>query len=246
MNIKKFVNSDFGNLTTLKSEKTGKIMFLAKEVAEQWGHTNLTQALNRIVSDKDKILVKKKDYPEFMQELVLNKMLSTKAQSVWLINESALYALTLSSNLDKAQPFKDWVTQEVLPSIREKGSYSFDSVSIKELSQQTIREVQVDNSKKVNSLNYTKGGVPSIIDYNRSNCKQVTGLEPSQIKKIAKQKNKSAKEILRETNPELAATMSLNDHFVNNGAKLEQLVNLDKSAITLFKEIGKLGFTITE
>lgn len=246
MEIKKFVNSDFGSLTTLKSEKTGKIMFIGKEVAEQWGHTNLRQATIRLLNKDEKLLVKKRDFPDFFNQLVCNNLLHTKVNSILLVSESGLYKLCLASNLDKAQPFKDWVTQEVLPSIREKGSYSFDSVSIKELSKQTIREIQVDNSKKVNSLNYTKGGVPSIIDYNRSNCKQVTGLEPSQIKKIAKQKNKSAKEILRETNPELAATMSLNDHFVNNGAKLEQLVNLDKSAITLFKEIGKLGFTITE
>ena len=247
MLISKHSNSDFGNLTTLKSEKTGKIMFLAKEVAKQWGHTNLTQALSRIVSESEKLLIKKKDYPEFMEELYLNNLLSTKAQSVWLITESALYALTLASNLEKAQPFRDWVTKEVLPSIREKGSYSLGQISSKEIASQTIREVQVTNSKKINARNYEINGVGEIINYNRENCKQVTGMEPNQIKKIAGVKSKSAKEILRQSNPELAATMSLNDHFVlDKGAKLEELKKLDEAAVKLFKEISKLGFKLVD
>lgn len=222
-------------------------MFLAKEVAKQWGHTNLTQALNRVVSKSEKLLIKKGDYPEFMEQLYLNNLLSRKVQSVWLITEPALYELTLASNLEKAKPFRDWVTREVLPSIRETGSYSLNQISSKEIASQTMREVQIDNSKRVNSLNYEKQGVPAIINYNKENCKQVTGMEPNQIRAIHGKKGKSAKEILRQTNPELASTMSLNDHFVlEKGAKLEQLKKLDEAAVILFKEITKLGFKLVD
>lgn len=247
MDIKKHSSNDFGNLTTIKSPKTGKIMFLAKEVAEQWGHTNLTQSLSRVVSDSEKILIKKSKFPDFMKELVLNKLLSTKAQTVWLISESALYSLVLASNLEKAKPFRDWVTKDVLPSIRENGTFSISSVKAKEISNQLIREVQLNNSKSINRKNYEESGVAAIINYNKANCKQVTGLEPNQIKKIAGTKSKSAKEVLRETNPEFAATMSLNDHFVlEKGAQLEQLKRLDEAAISLFKEVNKLGFKIID
>lgn len=247
MIVQKHSNSDFGNLTTLKSEKTGKIMFIAKEVAAQWGHTNLTQSLSRIVSKSEKLLIKRKDYPEFMEELHLNNLLSRNVQSVWLITESALYSLTLASNLEKAQPFKDWVTKEVLPSIREKGSYSLSGMNVKDLGQQTIREVQVTNSKQINSKNYNEKGVGAVIDYNRENCKQVTGLEPNQIKKHYGYKSKSAKEILRKERPELAATMSLNDHLVTDkGAELKQLKALDEAAVKLFKEFTKLGFRLID
>lgn len=244
--IKQFENSDFGSLTTLKSKQSGKVMFLAKEVAEVWGHTNLTQALSRIVANSEKILIKKKSYPEFMKELVTNNLLSTKAQTVWLITEPALYQLALTSNLEKAKPFRDWVTREVLPSIRETGSFSLNEISTKEIAEQTLRNVQLNNSKRVNAVNYEKGGTYAVIEYNRENCRQVTGLEPNQIKKIAGEKSKSAKEILRDTQPELAATMSLNDHFVNKGARLEELAKLDKAAINVFKEINKLGFKIID
>jgi hypothetical protein len=41
-----------------------------------------------------------------------------------MIPESDLYRLTLKSTLDSAERFQDWVTEEVLPSIRKTGSYS--------------------------------------------------------------------------------------------------------------------------
>ena len=41
----------------------------------------------------------------------------------WLINESGLYSLVLSSKLPTAKKFKRWVTSEVLPSIRKHGAY---------------------------------------------------------------------------------------------------------------------------
>ena len=41
----------------------------------------------------------------------------------WLINESGLYSLILSSKLPTAKQFKRWVTSEVLPAIRRTGGY---------------------------------------------------------------------------------------------------------------------------
>lgn len=247
MIIQKHSNPNFGSLTTLKSEKTGKIMFIGKEVGQQWGHTNMKQAVGRLLGKDEYLVVRKKNHPDFFKSLVSNSMLPTKAQNILLVSESGLYKLALASNLEKAKPFKDWVTKEVLPSIREKGSYSLGQISSKEIASQTIREVQVTNSKKVNARNYEINGVGEIINYNRENCKQVTGMEPNQIKKIAGVKSKSAKEILRQSNPELAATMSLNDHFVlDKGAKLEELKKLDEAAVKLFKEISKLGFKLVD
>ena len=39
------------------------------------------------------------------------------------VNESGLYALILSSKLEKVKAFKRWVTAEVLPQIRKTGGY---------------------------------------------------------------------------------------------------------------------------
>ena len=41
-----------------------------------------------------------------------------------LISEAGLYTLILKSTLPAAEKFQDWVTEEVLPSLRKTGSYT--------------------------------------------------------------------------------------------------------------------------
>ena len=45
-----------------------------------------------------------------------------------LVNESGLYKLIWKSRKPKAEEFQDWVTDEVLPSIRKHGAYMTESV----------------------------------------------------------------------------------------------------------------------
>lgn len=42
------------------------------------------------------------------------------------VNEAGLYSLVLASKLPAAVAFKDWICEDVLPSIRKYGRYSFD------------------------------------------------------------------------------------------------------------------------
>lgn len=44
-------------------------------------------------------------------------------QSMWAINESGLYDLIIRSDKPAARPFRRWITTEVLPRIRQTGSY---------------------------------------------------------------------------------------------------------------------------
>lgn len=48
--------------------------------------------------------------------------LGLQAQTV-LIDEAGLYRLILRANTERAEPFREWVTAEVLPAIRKTGSY---------------------------------------------------------------------------------------------------------------------------
>ena len=50
-----------------------------------------------------------------------------------IINESGLYSVILRSDKPQAKQFKRWVTHEVLPSIREKGSYRTLQASVSDL-----------------------------------------------------------------------------------------------------------------
>jgi hypothetical protein len=47
----------------------------------------------------------------------------TGNNEAWLVNESGLYSLILTSRKPAAKRFKKWVTSEVLPSIRKTGSF---------------------------------------------------------------------------------------------------------------------------
>ena len=49
-----------------------------------------------------------------------------RRQETTIINESGLYNVILRSDKPDAKKFKRWVTSEVLPSIRNTGSYSID------------------------------------------------------------------------------------------------------------------------
>lgn len=45
-------------------------------------------------------------------------------QATWIINESGLYHVILRSDKPEATPFRRWVTNDVLPTIRKTGSYN--------------------------------------------------------------------------------------------------------------------------
>ncbi len=50
-----------------------------------------------------------------------------RPQDVTVINEANLYRLISRSNAPNAEPFQDWVCEEVLPAIRKTGSYGHNS-----------------------------------------------------------------------------------------------------------------------
>ena len=57
--------------------------------------------------------------------------LARKEKNTVYINESGLYSLILRSELESTQVFRQWVTKEVLPSIRLTGRYSYDGMNHK-------------------------------------------------------------------------------------------------------------------
>lgn len=102
-----FKHEEFGEIRTLNID--GEPWFVSKDVALTLGYTNPTKALNDHVDKED---------------MSFNETLKLSRQSgAWLINESGLYSLILSSKLPSAKKFKHWVTSIVLPSLRKHGAY---------------------------------------------------------------------------------------------------------------------------
>lgn len=95
-------------LRTLTDE-AGEPWFVAKDVCDVLGYTNASKAISDHVDSEDKLN---------------NESLSSLGQrGGWLVNESGLYSLVLSSKLPTAKEFQRWVTHEVLPQIRRTGGY---------------------------------------------------------------------------------------------------------------------------
>lgn len=106
-NIQIFKNKQFGEVRAI--EINGEPWLVGKDVTEILGYQNASKALSDHVDEDDKLN---------------NESLSSLGQrGGWLINESGLYSLILSSKLPQAKQFKKWVTAEVLPSIRKHGGY---------------------------------------------------------------------------------------------------------------------------
>lgn len=116
-----FNNPEFGDVRVVMQD--GEPWFVGKDVAKILGYANPNEALHYHVDNEDKL--NSKTLSSF--ELNLGQ------RGGWLINESGLYSLILSSKLPSAKKFKRWVTSEVLPAIRKTGGYVDQSRSEIEL-----------------------------------------------------------------------------------------------------------------
>lgn len=115
--IKIFENPEFGKVRTVEADS--EPYFVGKDVAEILGYADTNKAIAMHVDDEDKLN---------------DKTASSLGQrGGWLINESGVYSLILSSKMPKAREFKRWVTSEILPSIRKHGAYMTDETLKKAL-----------------------------------------------------------------------------------------------------------------
>lgn len=103
-----FKNEKFGEIRT--TIINGEPWFVGKDVAGALGYSDTNKAVAMHVENEDKKL-NDKSSPSFGQ------------RGATLINESGLYALIFGSKLESAKTFKQWVTGEVLPTIRKTGGY---------------------------------------------------------------------------------------------------------------------------
>jgi prophage antirepressor-like protein len=114
--LKIFENEQFGTIRTVEIDNTP--YFVGKDVAEILGYSNTAKAIINHVDEEDKLIFQTSQ----------NGNLETSNRGMYVINESGLYSLILSSKLPEAKEFKRWVTSEVLPAIRKHGVYAVDEV----------------------------------------------------------------------------------------------------------------------
>ena len=100
-----FNNPEFGEIRTI--EEDGKVLFCGSDVAKALGYNEPHKAIARHCKGGIKRPI----------------LTNGGEQEMSFIPESDLYRLVFSSKLSTAEKFTDWVTGEVLPSIRKHGAY---------------------------------------------------------------------------------------------------------------------------
>lgn len=102
-----FSSPDYGTIRALTID--GEPWFVAKDVCDALGLSNVTEALRRL------------DLDEFSSTEVIDSV--GRSQSTRIVSEPGLYGLVLSSRKPEAKAFQRWVKHDVLPAIRSHGGY---------------------------------------------------------------------------------------------------------------------------
>ncbi len=101
-----FTNPTFGEIRTMETDD-GKVLFCGKDVAAALGYKETAKAIREHCKG-----VSEMDTPT-----------NGGTQKMKFIPESDVYRLAFGSKLPTAEKFTDWVTEEVLPTIRKHGAY---------------------------------------------------------------------------------------------------------------------------
>lgn len=112
-NVQTFNNSEFGEIRTAKiGEENWFVLADVCRVLEIRNHRDARTRLNKDgVGTTD----------------VIDSL--GRVQQANIINESNLYKLIFQSRKPQAEKFSDWVTGEVLPTLRKQGTYSIPAMS---------------------------------------------------------------------------------------------------------------------
>lgn len=134
--IQVFNNSKLGKVRV--SVINGAPWFVLKDVCDILGVSNSRMVADRL--DDDEKGVSQID------------TLGGK-QKVLVINESGLYHVVLRSDKPQAKPFRKWVTNEVLPTLRKTGSYSMNRQENKSDTQDNaILQVLMKNTEVLQAI----------------------------------------------------------------------------------------------
>lgn len=97
----------------------GEPWFVAKDVCDVLEIGNVSKALDRLDEDEKTTITLSDSGGRPYKNLI--------------VNEPGLYGLILGSRKNEAKLFKRWITHEVIPAIRKKGTYSAPQVTQTEL-----------------------------------------------------------------------------------------------------------------
>jgi hypothetical protein len=131
----KFAGKKFSYIVINEIGKNGNLKknlyIKGKDVAEYLGYENTSKALSDHVNEKYKF-----KFEEFFRgnetlplknSKPIEKKLTWNEKNTIYISEPGLYSLLTKSEKEKAEPFQDFIFEELLPSLRKTGSYNLSN-----------------------------------------------------------------------------------------------------------------------
>ena len=145
-----FKNADFGEVRTI--EENGSVLFCGSDVAKALGYSRPNDA----IAAHCRATVKR------------STPISGKIQEINFIPESDLYRLAFSSKLPAAEKFTDWVTTEILPTIRKHGAYMTPDtldrmISSPEFGIKLLTALQEEKTQRVKLESKVEADAPKVL-----------------------------------------------------------------------------------
>ena len=117
-----FNNPEFGQIRTIQVK--GKEYFMALDVVRVLKYNNPQQAIRTNCPNRYSIAVRLKTATR------ADGTDATRIFNVNFIPESDLYRLIVRSRLPAAKQFERWIFEEVLPTLRQQGTYQIKQPSV--------------------------------------------------------------------------------------------------------------------
>ena len=129
-----FNNEEFGSVRTIT--KDNEPMFCLTDVCKALEINNVSQLKTRLKDDG----------------VITNEVIDNlgRKQTATFINESNLYKVIFQSRKPSAEKFTDWVTDEVIPSIRKTGSYAVPMTTGEQI--QLLAQGNVELNQRVDKV----------------------------------------------------------------------------------------------
>jgi len=138
------------DLDVLVGHPEHDVLFVATQVARAAGLSNPSQASSRgaiAFGVKDSL-----PFGSLTKQQTGERPKGVQAKS-WLFTEGAVYRMLMQGNAPQSEPFRKWVAEEVLPSIRKTGKYSAEESS------NPIAQAIVDQLKTLEGIILKQGEV---------------------------------------------------------------------------------------
>ncbi|MEG1686027.1 MAG: phage antirepressor KilAC domain-containing protein [Bacteroides sp.] len=158
-NLQIFNNEQFGQVRIATNENNEPLFCLA-DVCKVVGLQNPTSVKERL--DKDDVQLIDLHALNYTEGSIIGNSIAN------FINESGFYDVLLQSSSVGVKPFRKWVTNEVLPTIRKHGAYMTEQTIEKALSSpdfliQLATNLKEEKQKRIEAENIVTTNAPKVL-----------------------------------------------------------------------------------